>query len=100
MKLALLKPILSGAMALSLVGALAACDPNRPISKQTVGAGVGALAGVAIGSQIGSGGGRTAAMIVGGLLGALAGSENEPTPTLNSTNQPTSQPAIDQFRPE
>ena len=66
---------LAGASALALIVSLAACDPNRPVSKQTIGAGLGAAGGVAIGSQIGAGGGRTAAMIIGGLLGALAGSE-------------------------
>lgn len=69
------RPVVAGVLSLSMLGALAACDPNRPVSKQTIGAGLGAVAGVAVGSAIGSGGGRTAAMIIGGLLGALAGSE-------------------------
>lgn len=44
-------------------------------SKQTVGTGVGALAGGLAGSQIGSGSGRLWATGAGVLLGALAGSE-------------------------
>ena len=61
-----------GALALSL----AACaGPDGRISKQSIGAGVGAAAGVGIGSLVGAGGGRTAAMIVGGLLGGIVGSE-------------------------
>lgn len=71
----IMKPVVSGVSAVALVGALAACDPNRPVSNQTIGAGVGALAGAAIGSQIGDGGGNTAAIIIGGVLGAIAGSE-------------------------
>lgn len=61
-----------GALALSL----AACaGPDGRISKQTIGAGVGAAAGAGVGSLIGAGGGNTAAIIVGGVLGALIGSE-------------------------
>lgn len=44
-------------------------------SKQTVGTGVGALAGGLAGSQVGSGSGRLWATGAGVLLGALAGSE-------------------------
>ena len=71
------RPVVAGAVALSLAMTLSACDPNRRggVSKQTIGGGLGAAAGVALGSAIGSGGGRTAAMIVGGLVGAVVGSE-------------------------
>lgn len=69
------KPVASGVAALALVGALAACDPNRPVSNQTIGAGLGAVGGALVGSTIGDGGGNTAAIIIGGVLGAIAGSE-------------------------
>ncbi len=71
----LFRPIVSGVSALALVGVLAACDPNRPISNQTIGAGVGAVGGALVGSTIGEGSGNTAAIIIGGVLGAIAGSE-------------------------
>ncbi len=72
--------LVAGALALSMVVAGCANQGGggvggTGISRQTVGAGVGAAGGALIGSTIGGGSGRTAAIIVGGLLGALAGSE-------------------------
>ncbi len=63
-----------GAALVAATLVVSACGPGG-LSKQTAGAGVGAVTGGLIGSTIGSGSGRTAAIIVGGLVGALVGSE-------------------------
>lgn len=60
--------------------ALAGCETNGMGmgnwgTKQTVGTGVGALAGGLAGSQIGKGSGQMWAVGLGALLGGLAGSE-------------------------
>ena len=59
--------------------ALAACEGGTGIggmgTKQTIGAGGGAVAGGLVGSQIGSGTGQLIATGAGVLLGALVGSE-------------------------
>lgn len=65
---------------IALVGALvlglsACAGPDGQVSKQTVGAGVGAVAGAGIGSLFGEGGGKTAATIAGALIGGILGSE-------------------------
>lgn len=54
---------------------LTACQTSQWGTKQTVGTGVGAVAGGLAGSQIGSGSGRLWATGAGVLLGALLGSE-------------------------
>lgn len=74
---------LSKAFAIASVGlSLAACDQGIYNTgyggmgpKQTVGTGVGALAGGVIGSQFGGGEGRLWATGAGVLIGALMGSE-------------------------
>lgn len=67
------KTIYAGMMVAAL--ALTGCQTDNWGTKQTVGTGVGALAGGLAGSQIGKGSGKTWATGVGVLLGALAGSE-------------------------
>ncbi len=62
---------LTGVVILGL--AVAGCQGSGP--KQTVGTGVGALAGGLAGSQVGKGSGRLWATGAGVLLGALVGSE-------------------------
>jgi surface antigen len=59
-------------IALSL--SVASCESNQWGTKQTVGTGVGALAGGLAGSAIGGGSGRLWATGAGVLLGALVGS--------------------------
>ena len=66
------RALMVGALALSLT---ACADPDGHVSKQTIGAGVGAVAGAGIGSLFGEGGGKTAATIAGALIGGLMGSE-------------------------
>lgn len=55
--------------------ALAGCQTNQWGTKQTMGTGVGALAGGLAGSQFGKGDGQLWAVGLGALLGGLAGSE-------------------------
>ena len=55
--------------------ALAGCQTDQWGQKQTIGTGVGALAGGLAGSQVGSGKGQLWATGIGALLGGLAGSE-------------------------
>ena len=55
--------------------ALAGCQTDQWGQKQTVGTGVGALAGGLAGAQVGKGSGRLWATGIGALLGGLAGSE-------------------------
>lgn len=55
--------------------ALAGCQTDNWGSKQTVGTGLGAVAGGLAGSQMGKGSGRLWATGAGVLLGALVGSE-------------------------
>lgn len=54
---------------------LAGCQTDQWGTKQTMGTGIGALAGGLAGSQIGSGKGQLWATGIGALLGGLAGSE-------------------------
>ena len=61
-------------MAIASLG-LAGCQSANWGQKQTVGTGVGALAGGLAGSQVGKGSGRLWATGAGVLLGALVGSE-------------------------
>lgn len=54
---------------------LTGCQTNEWGSKQSIGTGIGAVAGGVLGSQIGSGSGQHWAIGAGVLLGALAGNE-------------------------
>ena len=60
-------------IALTLI--LGACANDFQLNKQTVGTGMGAVAGGLLGSQVGSGDGQLVAVGVGTLLGAWLGSE-------------------------
>ena len=60
--------------AVAMLG-LAGCQTDQWGQKQTIGTGVGALAGGLAGSQIGGGKGQMWAVGLGALLGGLAGSE-------------------------
>ena len=64
-------------IAVLMAGTLAGCSQTTSNwgSKQTVGTGIGAVAGGLAGSQIGGGSGRLWATGAGALLGALVGSE-------------------------
>lgn len=68
-------PIVAGVAALSLAAAVSGCADGQGVNKQTIGTGVGVLAGGAIGSVFGEGGGKTAAIIGGALIGGLLGNE-------------------------
>jgi hypothetical protein len=71
-------PILSRAMVVALVLALAACETGgKGAAPASPGLGTlgGAAAGGALGSLIGGGKGRTAAIVGGALLGGLAGNQ-------------------------
>ncbi len=63
-------------LSLLVIGlSLAGCQTSQWGTKQTVGTGVGAVAGGLAGSQIGKGSGQLWATGAGALLGALVGSE-------------------------
>ncbi|MBI4031050.1 MAG: glycine zipper 2TM domain-containing protein [Proteobacteria bacterium] len=63
-------------VAIAVAGlSLAGCQTTDWGSKQTIGTGVGAVAGGLAGSQVGGGSGRLWATGAGVLLGALVGSE-------------------------
>lgn len=67
------KTVLMSVTALALI--LTGCQTTNWGTKQTVGTGVGAVAGGLAGSQLGKGSGRLWATGAGVLLGALLGSE-------------------------
>lgn len=71
-----MKKFLLMLVAVSAVG-LSACDPNTgqfSMNKQSMGTGLGAVAGGLAGAQFGKGSGQLWATGAGALLGALAGS--------------------------
>lgn len=70
-----MKKILLTAVLISGIGLTGCQTTNQWGTKQTLGTGVGAVAGGLAGSQIGGGSGRMWATGAGALLGALIGSE-------------------------
>jgi surface antigen len=71
-----MKKILMMLVAVSALS-LSACDPNTGqfnMNKQTVGTGIGALAGGVVGSSMGKGSGQLWATGAGAVLGGLLGS--------------------------
>jgi surface antigen len=82
-RISALIPSLAAAVAL-----LASCA-EAP-SKQTVGAGVGAVGGSLIGAQFGHGLGKVAATAVGGLIGGLLGASAGKS--LDRADQETAEP--------
>ena len=75
-----MKKIMMTVAAVSVFGLVACTGPNGQMewNKQTMGTGIGALAGGLAGSQIGGGSGRLwatgAGVLLGGLLGSSVGS--------------------------